>query len=830
MAEKSTAFPFFEGKTQSEGIKYLARKESENALRHKVFCVYHRDDEAAFRSVAAQMLSAFDCAILYAEEKAEGEALTFALDSVGALILLVSSRYLFAESEALYFPFSYAKSHNIPVLPILIEEGLEEVVNERLGNLQCLSPLFERVDATVLPFEEKLKKYFSAIFAAGVDKARLKESFSASIFLSYRKRDRYAARRLIELIHASPDCRGIALWYDEFLVPGEDFNEGIKAELEESTLFVLAITPFAADGNNYIKLTEYPMASALGKPILPFEVEKTEESALAAAFPSMPSPVPAPDTERVRAAILAALQAAGVSLLESTEEKRFLMGLAYLSGVCVEKNYAYAVELIEGAASSGVPAAIERLAEMYTVGEAVSQSYPTAASLWRRLLAICEKAYKSKKTKENGEEVLRVSFALAECLVQGGETEAAVEAYRAIIFFIGEEAAWRASLALAFELAGKLLLQTGAFMEARLVYLDKALEIRKALYEEEKTALSLLNCADVYVRIATCCEQCEQVVGVKQQIVLLRNLLGETSAEDCFAQGGAPLLKRLISVHNALGHMLNYMLPLNAAGTWNIWDMTARCVGNTRLLAQKLVGYAESRDAQKELYRALCNEGDFHAPSKVENHQRAALESYLRAEAVLQEYADGREDSLEYLSESAALLARKGAVYLALKETDSALAAYKEAALRYRTAQSLAAPISLCVAFYTCLTRAGEAYLAAGDRKTAEAFFNEALAQNEAVLERSPQPAFRFDIAVTLGALASIYKKAWDVDTAAAYLLRGHGEIKAAAYAMGRRIDFMRLAESYRALISLYKLSGEFGEVKRLSGELDALVAQNGLE
>ena len=61
---------------------------------------------------------------------------------------------------------------------------------------------------------------------------KVRAAFDAYIFLSYRKKDRKYANELMRLIHKNDFCRDIAIWYDEYLVPGEDFNNAITEALK----------------------------------------------------------------------------------------------------------------------------------------------------------------------------------------------------------------------------------------------------------------------------------------------------------------------------------------------------------------------------------------------------------------------------------------------------------------------------------------------------------------------------------------------------------------------------------------------------------------------
>ena len=67
---------------------------------------------------------------------------------------------------------------------------------------------------------------------------RIRAAFDAYIFLSYRKKDRRYANELMKLIHKNPECRDIAVWYDEFLPPGDSFKQSIEKILKDSILIL----------------------------------------------------------------------------------------------------------------------------------------------------------------------------------------------------------------------------------------------------------------------------------------------------------------------------------------------------------------------------------------------------------------------------------------------------------------------------------------------------------------------------------------------------------------------------------------------------------------
>ena len=88
----------------------------------------------------------------------------------------------------------------------------------------------------------------------------------------------------MRLIHKNEYSRDIAIWYDEFLTPGEDFNDSIREALRKSGLVSLVVTPNFLEDPNYVKDHEYPEARDSGKPIMPVVAVPTDMDALQSAF------------------------------------------------------------------------------------------------------------------------------------------------------------------------------------------------------------------------------------------------------------------------------------------------------------------------------------------------------------------------------------------------------------------------------------------------------------------------------------------------------------------------------------------------------------------
>ena len=87
--------------------------------------------------------------------------------------------------------------------------------------------------------------------------------------------------------------RDVAIWYDEFLTPGENFNEIIGKELEKSDLISLLVTPNFVNEDKYVQKVENPEALRSGKSILPAEMVEPDRDELNQKYGEIPNPLDA---------------------------------------------------------------------------------------------------------------------------------------------------------------------------------------------------------------------------------------------------------------------------------------------------------------------------------------------------------------------------------------------------------------------------------------------------------------------------------------------------------------------------------------------------------
>lgn len=364
------------------------------------FCCHPEDFNKYFESVSDEILAKQNCAIWYAKEVAVRDEDFFEnLRQMQLFVMPVTTNLLCTENEALDTEFKFAMESHIPVLPLMQECGLEELFNKKCGDLQFLDK--NNADITAISYDEKLQKYLESVLIGDQLAEKIRAAFDAYVFLSYRKKDRRYAQELMKLIHKNEFCRDIAIWYDEFLTPGENFNDSIKEALQKSGLFVLAVTPNLVNEPNYIMTTEYPIAKQEGKPILSAELVPTDREQLAEKYEDIPDPADAHNEVELSDALLDSLKKMAIKENDNSPEHSFFIGLAYLNGIDVEVDHERAVALITNAAESGLIEAVDELYNMYLNGHGVERNYDRATKWFCKKINLLKEELERNECEKN---------------------------------------------------------------------------------------------------------------------------------------------------------------------------------------------------------------------------------------------------------------------------------------------------------------------------------------------------------------------------------------------------------------------------------------------
>lgn len=375
-------------------MRYTTRGDQSSDGKLRVFFTCHPEDLGrCYLRICTDLLDATDCAVFSTWDLTapiSPEDLPVDIGSCHILVVPVTLRLLTQPNRAMDADIPYARREHIPILPIMMETGLEGLYcrTENFGDLQYLCPIAN--DDTQIDYKIKLQKHLESVFTDDVQIRKIREEFAAYIFLSYRKKDRRYANEVMRRIHRNAQYRDVAIWYDEFLTPGENFQKNISQALEKCRLFTLVVTPNLLEEPegkaNYVMSTEYPNAQKMGKYILPIEMEQTDRELLLEKYGGIPEVIKIGDDEQYKCRLAEALGADHVFCDDTDPMHLYRIGLAYLLGVDMEIDRRKGMELITAAAERGVPNAMDRLFNMYYYGSGVARDCHKAAYWAERLV------------------------------------------------------------------------------------------------------------------------------------------------------------------------------------------------------------------------------------------------------------------------------------------------------------------------------------------------------------------------------------------------------------------------------------------------------------
>lgn len=358
--------------------------------KSKVLFVSHPHDfDLYFEQLSDEIIALKDCAVYrYRDGKIPSqEEWEFDVSEMNLITIPVTNLFL-SEPNAALDIYMYAQEHKIPVLPIMMEMGLDSMFNSICGEIQYL--YHGNYDPTAIPYTKKLNDFLSYVLIDNDLSEKIRNSFVASAFLSYRKMDRKYAQQLIKMIHANQSTRDVTVWYDEFIQPNEDFNESILEALVNSDLFLLAVTPNLVNEDNYVITKEYPAATNADKTILPIELQETNYQLLQKRFPGVPLCVNMNNQSELYDALSKSLPQIHERSNVNDALHSYYIGLAYLHGMHAELDVDMAILLLSEAAGSGSHEAARTLGNLYYQGTYIKRNFSQAIQWQKKQIEILE--------------------------------------------------------------------------------------------------------------------------------------------------------------------------------------------------------------------------------------------------------------------------------------------------------------------------------------------------------------------------------------------------------------------------------------------------------
>jgi len=195
-------------------LEYITPGMGDPRGKPKVYLSCHPDDfDPSVNLLAQDILRHAACAVWYDAEPAapwDEEELLACLGGVQLMAFAVTSRFLRQPNRARDVELRCALRRHIPILPILLEAGLERAFNETCAEVQLVNRYVS--DPTATPYEEVLDTFLKSVLIGDETARKVRDAFDAYVFLSYRKKDRRHAQRLMHLIHENPQFRDIAAY------------------------------------------------------------------------------------------------------------------------------------------------------------------------------------------------------------------------------------------------------------------------------------------------------------------------------------------------------------------------------------------------------------------------------------------------------------------------------------------------------------------------------------------------------------------------------------------------------------------------------------------
>ena len=382
----------------------VVKKYAGSGAAKILFSCHRLDHERFFEILKEDILEVRDCSI-YCFENADYypdnmDDYYAVIDQFDLIVIPVSFNFIIDESRAKNIDFHYALECKKPLLPILVEPDLYESFNQ-IASIQVLDRTAK--DKTQESYKAKLKKYIESVLVDDETAQKIRDAFDAYVFLSYRKKDRALAQSAMTMIHKNEFMRDVAIWYDEFLTPGEDFNDEIGKNLIKSKAMAMLITPnineVYGDKGNYVIEEEYPAAVKANKPVIPLEAIETDRNELRKNFKNISDPVDINNSNQLTKALQQ------LFIKEGTKENNdpthlYFIGLAYLYGIDVERNMQKGLDLLDRSSSSKCAESAAFLSHFYQENE-YYLDYGRALNYAEETLNITKNQYEKSSTPKD---------------------------------------------------------------------------------------------------------------------------------------------------------------------------------------------------------------------------------------------------------------------------------------------------------------------------------------------------------------------------------------------------------------------------------------------
>lgn len=238
----------------------------------------------------------------------------------------------------------------VPILPVLAEPGLGNAFTGVFGPMHLMDAGREDFDLQLASYLQQRADLFIDINDEPVS---IPDSFGFRIFISYRKKDGVLLRTLINTIRSWSEQLNTAIWYDDELVPGENYHIQISDELHRADMVLLVVTEHLLEEGNYVMVHEYPDAVDAGQFVLPVMMSDTDLNALEEKYPGLSDVIPFEEKDLLRDLLRMIHDRMSPAVEDLDADTLYRLARGYGAGIGTERNDAAAFGAMEMAARKG---------------------------------------------------------------------------------------------------------------------------------------------------------------------------------------------------------------------------------------------------------------------------------------------------------------------------------------------------------------------------------------------------------------------------------------------------------------------------------------------
>lgn len=440
-----------------------------------------------FESYKEDIIISFREDVEIANSSSFGSSFQYSLKEAQLVIAIITPNFVNQrEDDGSLREFKYAINNDIPVLPIAMERGLEDVFNDKCGKLELIFH-----DSSI--YYELFKEALHNVLLDSDMKSIVRKYFRGKIFISYRRQDLKRTKKLIDTIHKVDEFKDVGIWYDGELVPGKDYENEIFSQLSECKVAVMLITPKLLEQGNFI-MNEYPRVKKMGIKILPYLAEYVDINEIKKYYDGIFDEYPEgiTNTKELISILLEFFENHNETF---DPEKLYYLGLANQYGIDFSIDCDKAIEYFRKSAKEDYEPAIMKLIELFESGD-----YKNTAQFidcQKRYISILMEKTERPCKKQNVlvQEQLKLGNALSEL----GEFEEAISVLKATFDFFDLNPSYEQNFEYYMVLSrihrdlGNVYKRYDKYDESRRMFIlaEKASDDaeRVSINEEEKTAV-----------------------------------------------------------------------------------------------------------------------------------------------------------------------------------------------------------------------------------------------------------------------------------------------------------------------------------------------------